>query len=151
VTRFYEYYSWPYRIDETPDGGLTGSILDTRTGRFTEKNEPLRKVMHATSTSDISALDEDEFVQLTERERAENLTGDGPIFALYDTVRATWDTARDEGRRITGEELALVEELYRRTFKMWEEEFARQDAGEPPSFQYRSKHALKDQREGESR
>jgi hypothetical protein len=74
---------------------------------------PAHYVYHATS-GEISKVDEDEFIDDTEITRADYLNGDDP------------------------QELALIKAL-RRTFTMWEQEFARQAAGEPPTNTYTSK------------
>ncbi|RZQ65023.1 hypothetical protein [Amycolatopsis suaedae] len=136
--RYYEYYKKTFRIDETPDGGMVGYLHNWDTGRFDQRTDLIDKVLFATSNPEISRLDEDEFLDETERKRASYLQGDGPIFALYETINGLYAAAKSEGRRLTAEEWALVMSIRRRTFRMWDEEFARQDAGEPPSFAYRS-------------
>ncbi|RZQ65026.1 hypothetical protein [Amycolatopsis suaedae] len=138
VPLYFEYYKRTYRIDRTPDGGLTGYLYNRSTGGFDRRADLIQKVLFATSNPEISRLDEDEFIDETERIRAHYLHGDGPIFALYETIDGLYDQAKSEGRRLDPEEGALVDSLRKRTFRMWEEEFARQAAGEPPSFEYRS-------------
>ena len=133
---YFLYFGRTFVIDSTPDGGLAGSLLNWDTGEFEPNHEPIEKVLFATSDSDISALDREQFVQRTERVRQE-LTGDGPIFALYDTIHAMHDQRRAEDRRLTDEEIALIASIRRRTFGMWEDELARRAAGEPPSFTVR--------------
>ena len=134
---YFEYYDHTYVVDSTPDGGLTGRILNWSTGRFEEKPDHVPDVLLG-HEAEISALTRERFVIRTEEERKHYLRGDGPIFALYQTIDAIWDVAKEENRRITKEERALIDSLYRRTFKMWDDEFARRDAGEPPSFSYTS-------------
>ncbi|WP_240686781.1 hypothetical protein [Amycolatopsis suaedae] len=118
---------------------MVGYLHNWDTGRFDQRTDLIDKVLFATSTPDISRLDEDEFISETESNRSRYLSGDGPIFPLYETIRALYAAAKSEGRRLTAEEWALVMNLRRRTIRMWEDEFARQAAGEPPSFEYRSK------------
>ncbi|WP_410637687.1 hypothetical protein [Amycolatopsis sp. lyj-346] len=134
---FYKYYSRTYRIDSTPDGGLKGTILNLRTGFFEEDTDSshIRELIWSTTESNIGGpFDEEKFVQETEIERCNYLNGDGPIFALYETMKGIDDVAVREGRRRTPQETALVRALRKRTFKMWEDEAARRAAGEPPSF-----------------
>ncbi|MFK0243244.1 hypothetical protein ACIQUM_00985 [Amycolatopsis azurea] len=129
---FYSYYARTYRIDTTADGGLIGHILNLDTGEFDEDNTRLREVLHAGGTSDIDSIGEAEFVQETEAARGDNLSGGGPIFALYDTIRAL-------GR--SPQELALVHSLRTRTYGLWEAELARRASGQPPSFSVASRTA----------
>jgi hypothetical protein len=133
--RFYKYYAQTYRIDPAPNGGLVGTLLDLRTGFFVQDSSHIREVLRATTDSNIRGpFDEERFVQETEFERSHYLTGDGPIFALYETIKGIDDVALREERRRTKQETALIHALRKRTFKMWEDEAARRAAGEPPSF-----------------
>ncbi|MDG4802788.1 hypothetical protein [Micromonospora sp. WMMD980] len=78
---------------------------------------------------DVHQIGRDEFVWYVEQERGRNLHGEGPIFALYETVRALEDTIREERRYPTPQEQALVRGIRRRTFVMFEEQLQR--AGDP--------------------
>ncbi|WP_410647339.1 hypothetical protein [Amycolatopsis sp. cmx-4-54] len=131
---FYTYFGKTYRVEPTPDGGLTGFLLDLSTGEFDEKPEHVREVMWAMASSDISKVSEEKFVQETERARAYELKGGGPIFALYETIDGLYAQAKRENRRLEPQESALIQSLRERTFKMWEDELARRAAGEPPTF-----------------
>ncbi|MFF3854254.1 hypothetical protein [Micromonospora sp. NPDC002575] len=71
----------------------------------------------------------DEFVQDVERYRGHYLSGEGPIFALYETVKAIINVEAREGRYLTGREAALVRSIRRRTFVMFEEQLQRE--GDP--------------------
>ncbi|AXB46270.1 hypothetical protein [Amycolatopsis albispora] len=136
---YFLYFGRTFVIDSTPDGGLAGSLLNWDTGEFEPANAPVQKALFATSDSDISPLDREQFVQRTERIR-QQLTGDGPIFALYDTIDSIYDQAEAENRRLSDEEVELISSIQRRTFAMWEDELARRAAGEPPSFTVRRKN-----------
>jgi hypothetical protein len=134
---FYKYYAQTYRIDSTSDGGLKGTILNLRTGFFEQDQDSshILELIWSTTESNIHGpYSEEKFVQETEFERSHYLTGDGPIFALYDTIKGIDDVVRREERRRTPQEVALIQALRKRTFKMWEDEAARRAAGEPPSF-----------------
>ncbi|HET6703728.1 hypothetical protein [Amycolatopsis sp.] len=133
--RFYKYYAQTYRIDSAPNGGLVGTLLDLTTGFFVQDSSHIREVMRAMTESHIDGpFNEEKFIQETEFERSHYLTGDGPIFALYDTIKGIDHVVRREERRRTPQEVALIQALRKRTFKMWEDEAARIAAGEAPSF-----------------
>ncbi|KFU75559.1 hypothetical protein SAMN04489729_4987 [Amycolatopsis lurida] len=131
---YFTYYAQTYRVDATPDGGLTGYLLNLRTGEFEEDPSHVREVLRAMASSDISKVPEQTFVQETEFARARYLKGEGAVFALYDTIDGLYDQARRENRDMRPQEVALIQSLRKRTFKMWEDELARRAAGEPPSF-----------------
>ena len=134
---FFRYHGLTYRVDGTPDGGLTGHLLNLRTGRIDEDASHVHEVLFAMG-EDVTVLDEAGYVELTEIKRSRALRGDGPIFALYDAIQAVYDKAREESRRLEPEEHALLHSMWTRTFALWVQEFARRDAGEPPSFEFRS-------------
>ncbi|SDC97955.1 hypothetical protein [Actinokineospora iranica] len=131
---YFLHFGRTFKLDTAPDGQWIGYLLNWSTGEFEIDNDPIMAVLSATSTSDISRLDKDEFVQETEGIRAYHLRGDGPIFALYDTIHTLFAQAEAENRKITDEELALIKSIRRRTFAMWEAEAARRAAGEQPSL-----------------
>ncbi|WP_328701584.1 hypothetical protein [Amycolatopsis pittospori] len=134
---FFRYYGLTYRVDGTPDGGLTGHLLNLRTGRIEEDASHIQEVLFAMG-EDITVLDEARYVELTEIKRSRALRGEGPIFALYDAVQAVYDKAKEESRRLEPEEHALIRTMRARTFGLWEQEFARRDAGEAPTFEFDS-------------
>ncbi|MFG1802141.1 hypothetical protein ACGFI4_18450 [Micromonospora carbonacea] len=77
----------------------------------------------------------EDFVQEVEAYRGYYLRGGGPIFALYETVRAIEDVAAAERRALTTEERALVQGIRRRTFVMFEEQLQREgDPGADPTI-----------------
>ncbi|MFC9254361.1 hypothetical protein [Amycolatopsis thailandensis] len=134
---FFRYHGLTYRVDGTPEGGLTGHLLNLRTGRIDEDASHVHEVLFAMG-GDIAVLDEAGYVELTEIKRSRALHGDGPIFALYETVQAVYDKATEESRRLGPEEHAMLRSLWTRTFGLWAQEFARRDAGQPPSFEFGS-------------
>lgn len=134
LPRYYDYNMNSFKIVEAPGGGLRGYILDLHTGKFRIANSLLRKVLFSMG-EDISPSSESDFIELTEENRSQYLTGTGPIFAIYKAIddlfkqrdsldEATWRNKRE-----------FISELRRRTFEMWEEEFANQATGEAPSFE----------------
>nr|WP_042182697.1 hypothetical protein [Kibdelosporangium sp. MJ126-NF4]CEL15155.1 hypothetical protein [Kibdelosporangium sp. MJ126-NF4]CTQ93249.1 hypothetical protein [Kibdelosporangium sp. MJ126-NF4] len=130
MTGYYKYHAQTYKVEDTPDGGWQGHLLDLGTGEFDVDNSLIADVKLARA-GNIFRLDEDEFIDETEQARRHFLVGDGPIFALYQTIDSLWDQADVDGREISDQELALIRALRRRTFTLWDEDFARRDAGEP--------------------
>jgi hypothetical protein len=78
---------------------------------------------------DVERVTEDEFVQHTEAWRARHPNPGGPVGALYTTMNALEDTAAEQGRELTAEERALLAELRRETYRLFEAEHADQPAG----------------------
>jgi hypothetical protein len=108
--------------------------LSKDTGGWTPANKLIDTLLFV-GGDEIGELTREEFVQQTERERAHYLTGEGPIFALYETVRAITDALAQERRYPTPTEIALIEGIRRRTFVMFEEELQRAgDPGADPSL-----------------
>ncbi|MEU3452771.1 hypothetical protein ABZ671_04090 [Micromonospora sp. NPDC006766] len=125
---YYDYYESPVKIVPTPEGGLTAWRLDRWTGGWKPANDIIDEILFAMD-GDIFVRTAEEFVQRTEAERGRYLKGEGPIFALYETVRAIEDVAIAEGRPYTPKEAALVKGIRRRTFVMFEEQL--RQAGDP--------------------
>ncbi|MDQ7907788.1 hypothetical protein RB614_25020 [Phytohabitans sp. ZYX-F-186] len=98
------------------------------TGGWKKANDIFDEIVFAHG-GETNKITRDEFVQLVESERAHWLTGVGPIFALYETVRAIREAARAEDRPLTPTEKALVAGTRRRTYAMFEAELAAQ--GDP--------------------
>ncbi|MEU5562229.1 hypothetical protein [Micromonospora musae] len=131
---FFSRYESPIKLVETADGGVAAWRLSKETGGWTPANELIRTLLFV-GGDDIEELTREEFVQQTERERGYYLRGEGPIFALYETVRAITDAQARERRYPTPTEIALIEGVRRRTFVMFEEELQRAgDPGADPSL-----------------
>ena len=65
-----------------------------------------------------------------EQTRAERLTGDGPVYALYATITALIDTSRQQNRQPSLTEQAMIRGLRRQTYAMFEADLAqRRDPG----------------------
>ncbi|MFJ8577096.1 hypothetical protein [Micromonospora sp. NPDC093277] len=125
---YYDYYETPVKIVPTSEGGLAAWRLDRRTGGWRQANDIVGEILFAMG-GDIFVRTPERFVQRTEAERGRYLKGEGPIFALYETVNAIEDVARAEDRPFTPEEAALITGIRRRTFVMFEEQL--QQAGDP--------------------
>ncbi|MCW3839779.1 hypothetical protein ONA70_06675 [Micromonospora yasonensis] len=125
---YYDYYETPVKMVPTPEGGLTAWRLDRSTGGWKPANDIVDEILFAMG-GDIFVRTAEQFVQRTEEERGHYLKGEGPIFALYETVKAIEDVAIAEGRPYTVEEAALIAGIRRRTFVMFEEQL--RQAGDP--------------------
>ncbi|BCJ68640.1 hypothetical protein [Polymorphospora rubra] len=125
---YFEYHTVPVKMVSTPEGGLAAWRLALDTGAWQPANDIVDEILFATG-GEIYNLSEREFVQLVEENRAQFLRGDGPVHALYGTMRAIAEVAREERRSRTPYERALTVSLARRTFVMFEEELQR--AGDP--------------------
>lgn len=131
---YFKYYAAPVKMVETPDGGIAAWRVSIDDGGWKSANEIIDEILFAVG-GDIDALSRDEFVQRVERYRGHYLTGDGPVFALYETVKAIIDAERRESRYLTSEEIALVRGLRRKTFVMFEEKLQREgDPAADPSL-----------------
>jgi hypothetical protein len=133
--RYYDYYNNAYKIIETSAGRLRGYLLDVNTGRFEVANSKLSEIRYA-GPHDITHVSEKQFIEIAEENRSRYLRGDGPIFALYELIDSYVESFNPSGAEAQARKVAVLSLVRRMTFDMWEEEFARQDSGEPPSFRY---------------
>ena len=128
LPKFFLYYDSPVKLVRTEDGGMTGWRLSLDTGRWQPASDLVDRVLFGRD-DEIFEINPEEFVWYVEQERGLSLRGDGPIFALYETVRAIQDTLREERRYPMPQEQALSRGVRRRTFVMFEEQL--QQAGDP--------------------
>ncbi|MFG2169040.1 hypothetical protein [Micromonospora chersina] len=128
LPKFFNYYDSPLKLVETPEGGVAGWRLSKDTGGWNAANNLIDKVLFV-GGDEVNQISREEFVQLTEHDRGRYLRGEGPVFALYETVRAIEETLGRERRYPTIEEQALIRGIRRRTFVMFEEQL--QQAGDP--------------------
>jgi hypothetical protein len=123
--RYYTYYTRPVKILQTADGRRVGWALNWETGGWEPADELVGAVFGATRQDDIFNVTPDDFVDEVEAERGDRLTGDGPVYALYETINSILDLARAQNRRLDPEEAAVVRGLRRRTYRMFEEDLKR--------------------------
>lgn len=116
---FFLYEERPVAFVELPDGGLECLAMNWKTGEFQREMRYYRDIRQKLDAN-VDRLSRAEFVQAVERQRGRHVTGDGPVFALYDTIQAIEDTARDEGRALAPEEQALIHTLRESTHEMFE-------------------------------
>ncbi|GAA2183671.1 hypothetical protein [Micromonospora lupini] len=125
---YYLYYSSPVKIVETPDGGARVWRLSIDSGGWQEENDIFGEITLGVG-GDIFRRTPEDFVQEVERFRAHYLVGEGPVFALYETVQALRDAAEAQGRPLSPKEQALIRGIRKRTFVMFEEQL--RAAGDP--------------------
>ncbi|MFD7841570.1 hypothetical protein ACFV4K_01340 [Nocardia sp. NPDC059764] len=134
---FFRFRNGTIRLEEPEHGNVIGQRLNIRTGAFEPASEEdIDAVLKSGADLDFSALSEERFMRVTEEERSTYLRGDGPIFDMYRQADAIFERAEQERRRLTPEERDRIADLYRTTFRAWDEEFARRSAGEAPTFHY---------------
>ncbi|WFE50175.1 hypothetical protein [Micromonospora sp. WMMD1155] len=122
------------KIVETPDGGARVWRVCIDTGGWQEKNDIFTEITLGVG-GEVFRRSPEEFVQEVERFRAHYLEGDGPIFALYETVQAVRDVAKAEDRHLTAQERAIIRGIRKRTFVMFEEQLrAAGDLGADPDI-----------------
>lgn len=82
---------------------------------------------------DVERVTEAEFIQYVEGLRAHRIEGEGTVFTLYEVINAMEDTAKEEGRRLTEKERAIIAGLRRKTYALFEKMLAAKEAQEPAS------------------
>ncbi|WCN82441.1 hypothetical protein [Micromonospora sp. LH3U1] len=116
---YYLYYQSPVKIVETSDGGARVWRVSIDTGGWQEKNDLFSEIVFDIG-GDVFRRTAEDFVQEVEAFRAHYLKGEGPIFALYETVRSIELLADAEARHETPQEQALIRGIRQRTFVMFE-------------------------------
>ncbi|MFF5052050.1 hypothetical protein ACFY1S_02535 [Micromonospora sp. NPDC000663] len=116
------------KIVETPDGGARVWRVAIDTGGWQEKNDIFVEITLGVG-GEVFRRSPEDFVQEVERFRAHYLEGNGPVFALYETIQAVRDVAKAEDRHLTSKERALIRGIRQRTFVMFEEQL--RAAGDP--------------------
>ncbi|WP_174416450.1 hypothetical protein [Nocardia concava] len=133
---YFRFRTGTIQLEES-ERELSGQRLNVRTGAFEPASAAdIDAVLKPTADLDYSALTGPQFVWATEQARSLYLRGSGRIFDLYHRVNETFTAAEQEHRRITPSERSGITDMYRKTFRLWADEFARRAAGEPPTFHY---------------
>jgi hypothetical protein len=117
----------PIKFVRGPGDSLVVLKMSWDTGAFENGIEYYERALFG--RDDAERVTEDEFIQRTEAWRARHLKPGGPVGALYTTMNALEDTAAGQGRELTAEERALLAELRRETYQMFEAEHPDQPAG----------------------
>ncbi|MEU8296806.1 hypothetical protein AB0C04_05910 [Micromonospora sp. NPDC048909] len=131
---YYLYYASPVKIVATPDGGARVWRISIDTGGWLEENELFSEIVFAVG-GEIFSRRVEEFVQEVEAYRSHYLSGEGPVFALYETIKAIEEVAEQERRDLTAREIALIRGIRRKTFVIFEEQLQRAgDQGADPGL-----------------
>ncbi|WP_051712948.1 hypothetical protein [Spirillospora albida] len=116
--RYPEYYTYdekPVVLLEPPDGGLIALAVNPWRGDF-ERAMRYTADLLFNRDADIEELSFEEFVTAVELYRARCNLGEGPVAAIYETIRGLIAAAEDQDRwELNAEEKALVRELSKRT------------------------------------
>jgi hypothetical protein len=108
----------PVKFVLQPDGGFAVLKMNYDTGAFEFDASLLDRIQYA--RDGVETVSADEFVQYVEGIRARRLSGDGPVYALYQLVNGIEEVARDEGRELTPDEEALIAELRRKSHALFQ-------------------------------
>jgi hypothetical protein len=125
---YFSYYRRPVKFLATPDGGMAAWKLNWDTGGWDPADDIANEVIGAVG-GEISPIGREQFIDLTESNRGRLLRGEGPVYALYETVEALLGDVREGRRTLTDDEKALVKGVRRRTYAMFEADLARR--GDP--------------------
>jgi hypothetical protein len=118
-----EYFQvgvYPVKFVPRPDGTLAVLQLNLTTGEFELNVDRYHQINSARDGVEI--LTEDKFIDRVEATRARRLSGEGPVFALYELMNGIEDVARDEKRPLTAEEVALLKTLRRQSYALFQAE-----------------------------
>jgi len=129
LPRYYKYYARPVKFLPAPDGEMTAWQLSLETGGWEPAGEALVDEIVGAVGGDITRIDRDRFIDLTEANRGRLVRGDGPVFALYATVEGIIADAMRDHHDLNPQEKALVQGIRKRTYPMFEAELARR--GDP--------------------
>lgn len=128
LPRYYSYYARPVKFLPMPDNQMAVWKLNVETGGW-EPGEDLANDIIGDVGGGVYKLDKDRFVNLVEERRGRRLRGDGPVFALYETVEGIIKAAERERRDPNPTERALIQGIRQRTYAMFEAELAQR--GDP--------------------
>jgi hypothetical protein len=128
LPQYFDYYSRPVKFVPAPDG-MAVWRLSWETGGWEPADEAFADEIIGDVGGEVFRLDKDRFVDLTEEQRGRRLRGDGPVYALYETVNGIIAGAEREHRSPNPTERALIQGIRRRTYPMFEAELARR--GDP--------------------
>jgi hypothetical protein len=109
----------PVVFAQRADGGLDVLALSPETGGFERDKSYAEKIWLGT-TANSETVSREEFVQRVEEYRRRHLTGEGPVFAVYETIAGVLDNARAAGRWPTDEGKALVPSLRAHVHELFE-------------------------------
>lgn len=110
----------PVKFEPAADGGLRVLQMNWDTGVFELNLEMHMRILFA--RDGVDTLTEDEFIQRVEATRARRLSGEGPVFALYQLENGIEDVAQEEGRELRPDEEVLLAQLRRESYALFQAE-----------------------------
>jgi hypothetical protein len=119
--RYFQVSAIPVKLAPGSDGSLLALALNLETGEF-EPNQARLDQVHA-ARAGVESLTEEAFIDSVEAIRARRWTGAGPLTALYELMNGIEDVANDQGRQLTSDEAALLKELRRQSYALFEAEY----------------------------
>lgn len=114
--RYFQVGAFPVKLALGPDGSSVALQLNLETGELAPSQATLDQI-HAART-----LTEEAFIDSVEAVRARRWTGSGPLTALYELMNGIEDVAQDQGRQLTSDEVALLTQLRRQSYALFEAE-----------------------------
>ncbi|WP_157224739.1 hypothetical protein [Nocardia thailandica] len=115
---YYHYFGRTLRVDDH----FSGFVLDQWTGYFEVADfEEINRATSNLSHPEIWTLSFDEFVLETEAQRMHHSPAPGPIAELYSAALEILENAYRNGHRPPCEEHDRVDNIFRRSYLMWDD------------------------------
>jgi hypothetical protein len=118
LPRYYIVGLMPVKFVSTREGGMVVLKMNWKTGIFEYGIEYTGQAL--LGKDDVEQVSEDGFIQHVESLRARRTQEGGAIQALYDLMNGMEDNATKEERELRPDEQALLAELRRRTYSMFQ-------------------------------
>jgi hypothetical protein len=129
LPQYHIVFTRPVKLLETEDGGMNVLKFDWKTGGFIYGMNLLSEIFFG--HGDVEQVTEDEFIQYVEKLRARRIKpGEGTVYTLYELINAMEDKAKEEGRKLTDKEKAIIADLRRETYQLFEEMLKEAEQGQ---------------------
>ncbi len=121
-SRYFVFGMLPVKREPTPEGGAKILKLNWETLAFEYGNE-YRDRMLFDHSGDVETLSREQFIQYVESLRARRYKKDDDLGVLYQVMNAMEDVAKEKGRALSPKEKALLTELRRRTYDLFQAKY----------------------------
>lgn len=118
LPKYYIVYDRLMKMVRNENDRLTVLELNEETGLFEVNMKYIDKIFFG--KDDVEKVSEDEFIQEVEAIRGRNLKGEGAVYDLYEVINGMEDTAKEEGRKLTPKEQAIIIGLRKKTYQLFE-------------------------------